>query len=177
MARPGPTASPPRSRGSEVRPGARAADRLGRGLAAASGALLALILLALVTLDALQVALRYLLGTGWPWAGDLAVILLLSLAWIGAGHLWLGGGHVAVDLLPDRPRLRAALDAAFGLCVVLGGLLLLPLALDTLAVYGTIALPALPVPASAKYVPVVLGTLYVVVAAVIRLAAPRGGPR
>lgn len=156
-----------------MRPGARAADRLGRGLAAASGALMALILLALVTLDALQVALRYLLGTGWPWAGDLAVILLLSLAWIGAGHLWLQGAHIAVDLLPDRPRLRAALDAGSSAAVVAGGLALVPLTLETITVYGAIDLPALPLPASAKYAPVAVGATYAVAAAAIRLMASR----
>lgn len=134
---------------------------------------MALILLALVTLDALQVVLRYLLGTGWPWAGDLAVILLLSLAWIGAGHLWLLGAHVAVDLIPDRPPLRAALDAAFGAAVVLGGIVLVPLTLETIAAYGAIDLPALPLPASVKYLPVAAGTLYVIAAAALRLAAPR----
>ena len=148
----------------------RAAVRAGAALTAVSGALMALLLLALVTLDALQVALRYALGTGWPWAGDLAVILLLSLAWIGAGHLWLLGGHVAVDLL-DRPRLARALHAAFGLAVVVGGAVLLPLAVETMAVYGTIDLPALPVPASVKYAPVAVGTAYVVAAAMVRLVA------
>ena len=134
---------------------------------------MAAILLALVSLDAAQVTLRYLLGAGWPWAGDLAVILLLSLAWIGAGHLWWTGAHVAVDLLTDRPRLRAGLRAVFGVTVVAGGIALVPMTARAMAAYGLIDLPALPLPASAKYLPVAVGASYAVLAAALRLAAPR----
>lgn len=149
----------------------RLAARAGGALSAASGALMALLLLLLVALDVAQVAMRYLLGTGWPWAGDLAVILLLSLAWTGAGHLWLRDGHIGVSLVAGHPRLAAALRAAFGLAVVVGGLALLPLALDAMAAYGVIDLPALPAPASIKYLPVAVGVAYAALAAALRLLA------
>ncbi len=143
-----------------------------------STAVLAACLLALVTLDFLQVVLRYLFGAGWPWAGDLSIVLILMLAWVGAGHLWLLGGHIAVDLTAGNRRLFRYLQILFGLAVVGGGLVLLPMTVETMSAYGAIDLPALPLPASVKYLPVAVGTLYLVAAASLVLvsdfAARRG---
>ena len=149
----------------------RAAGRLADALAAASGAAMGVILLVLVALDAAQVVMRYALGAGWPWAGDLTIVLLLTMAWIGAGHLWLRGAHIAVQLLP-APAARAA-GLAFALATLAGAALVLPMAWDTMAVYATIDLPALPLPASAKFAPVVGGLAWLAAAVVVRLAAGR----
>lgn len=142
-----------------------------------STATLAACLLALVTLDFLQVVLRYLFGAGWPWAGDLSIVLILMLAWVGAGHLWLLGGHIAVDLTAGYPALFRRLQILFGLAAVGGGLVLLPMTVETMSAYGAIDLPALPLPASVKYFPIAVGTAYLVAAAGLVLVSALAGRR
>jgi TRAP-type C4-dicarboxylate transport system permease small subunit len=139
-------------------------------LATVSGWAMGLCLLALVGIDFAQVVLRYGLGAGWPWAGDVSVILLLTLAWIGAGHLWLTRGHIAVDLIPADGRAGRALSLAFDGLALAGGLVLLPMTWDTMAAYGMIDLPALGLPASVKYAPVALGLGFLTLAAALMLA-------
>lgn len=149
----------------------RLAAPLADALAAASGAAMGVILLVLVTLDVAQVVLRYAFGIGWPWAGDLTIILLLTLAWIGAGHLWLRGAHIAVNLLSPRPgRIAAASFAAVALGAVA---VVVPMAWEAVRLYAAIDLPALPLPAAAKFVPVLAGLVWLGAAIVLRAAAGR----
>ncbi len=127
------------------------------------------ILAGLVALDVAQVVMRYGFGTGWPWAGDVAVIALLTLAWIGAGHLWLTRGHIAVDLIAPDSRAGRALRLAFDVVALAGGLILLPMTARTMEAYGFIDLPVLPLPGSVKYLPVALGLGFVALAAALLL--------
>ena len=154
----------------------RALDALAAALLHASAAAMGAILAALVALDVAQVVLRYGAGRGWPWAGDLSVILLLTLAWIGAGHLWLARGHIAVDLIAPASRAGRALWLAFDAAVLAGGIALWPMTLRTMAAYGFIDLPALPLAASAKYLPVAAGTAFAALAAAILLVRRAGPP-
>lgn len=154
----------------------RVLDGLSRALRGLSGALMGAILAALVALDVAQVVLRYGLGGGWPWAGDVSVILLLTLAWLGAGHLWLARGHIAVDLIAAGSRAGRALWVGFDAVVLVGGLALLPMTARTMEAYGFIDLPVLPLPGSVKYVPVAVGLAFVTLAAAIMLLR-RAGPR
>lgn len=134
-----------------------------------SAVLMGLLLITLVAIDFGQVVLRYGFGMGWPWAGDLSIILLLTLAWIGAGHLWLTRGHIAVDLIAEVSRAGRALRVVFDLMVLLGGLILVPMTFRTMQAYGVIDLPALPLPASVKYMPVAVGMCFVVLASALVL--------
>ena len=147
------------------------AGRAADALAAASGAAMGAILVALVALAAAQVALRYALGAGWPWAGDLTIILLLTLAWLGAGHLWLRAAHVGVSLLPARAAARA--DAAFALLALLAIGVALPMVWGAVRLGAAIDLPALPLPMSAKFVPVLGGLILLAAAILLRAAARR----
>lgn len=144
-------------------------ERLRAGLARVSLWAIGLCLVALVALDFWQVIQRYVLGVSWPWAGDLSIILLLALAWIGAGHLWLARGHIAVDLLPFGARLLPLFD----LVVLVGGALLLPLIWETMAAYSFIDLPALNVSGAVKYWPLLAGTGFLCVAAALMLVVRR----
>jgi len=126
---------------------------------------MALCLILLVGIDFSQVVLRYGFGMGWPWAGDVSIILLLSLAWIGAGHLWLTRGHIAVDLIAPASRTGRGFWLAFDLLVLIGGAVLLPMTLTTMQAYSFIELPTLPLPGSIKYMPVAAGIAFVVLAA------------
>ena len=136
-----------------------------RALLAASAVVMALLLVALVSLDFLRVVLRYLVGEGFAWAPDLAVIWLIALAWIGAGHLWLARSHIAIDLF-DQPRwLRIGVSA-----LVAGGVaVLVPIVWKTIGAYGFIDLPALPLSAAAKYWPIMGGIVFLGVAAFVDL--------
>lgn len=163
----GPRALPRASMGSERRASglARAIGTLTR----LSGAAIGLLLAVLLAIAFAEVVMRYLLGSGWPWGGTVSVIVLLFLAWIGAGHLWLTGGHIAVTLMGARAQVLLA--RVFGLAVIGGGLVLLPMTLDTMEAYSFIDLPALGISASVKYLPVAFGTGYLVCAACLVLAA------
>ncbi|MCE8009640.1 TRAP transporter small permease subunit [Aestuariivita sp.] len=142
-------------------------------LARASLWAMGLCLLVLVTLDFWQVIQRYVLGVSWPWAGDVSIILLLGLAWIGAGHLWLTRRHIAVDLLGAGARMTRALTVLFDLTVLIGGLVLLPLIFDTMAAFSFIDLPTLPVSGAIKYAPVAVGTGFLCLAAALMLVLRR----
>ena len=126
-----------------------------------------LCLTTLVSLDFWQVIQRYALGQSWPWAGDVSVILLLTLAWIGAGYLWLVNGHIAVDFLPLKDTQLNALKTVFDGVVLIGGVVLIPMTWDTMQAYSFIDLPTLPVSGSIKYVPVAVGLGFLTLAAAL----------
>ena len=147
------------------------AGRLADALHAASGAAMGALLIVLVGIDVMQVALRYGFGVGWPWAGDLTIVLLLSLAWIGVGHLWLSGGHIGVRLLP--PQAARVADGAFALLALAAILLAVPMTWQAVGLYAAIDLPALPLPMAAKYVPVLGGLVWLGAAIALRLLARR----
>lgn len=144
-------------------------DHLVACVLAVSGAALGLILTALVCIAFGDVVLRYLFGGGWAWSGTVSTVLLLWLAWIGAGHLWLADGHIAVTL--TGARARRWLMRLFGLVVIGGGLILVPMALRTMEAYSFIDLPVLGWTASVKYLPVAVGTGYLVAAAALAMLA------
>lgn len=132
-----------------------------------------LCLLALVGLDFWQVVQRYVLGQSWPWAGDVGVILLLTLAWIGAGHLWLSRGHIAVEFLPLTSLWSRVLRVAFDLIAVIGGAILIPMTWDTMVAYSFIDLPTLPVSGAVKYAPVAAGLTFLTASAALVLFSRR----
>ena len=128
------------------------------------------LLLALVSLDVAQVVLRYGMGGGWPWAGDATIVGLLTLAWLGAGHLWLRGAHIAVTLLPPRARPTAHVVITALLLLACG--IAVPMVWESVRLYAAIDLAALPLPMAAKYVPVLGGLIWLMTAALLRLAQP-----
>ncbi|MFD0915378.1 TRAP transporter small permease [Pseudahrensia aquimaris] len=158
----------------------RRLTRLRHWLTSTSRIIMAALVLALVSLDFVQVIMRYAFGTGWPWAGDVSIVMLLSLAWIGVGHLWLSRGHIAVDLLAgSKAALRRRIDMAACIVVIACCVVLLPMIDKTIGVYGFIDLPALGVSGAVKYWPIIIGTTYLLIGAVIdlalRLLDPDGG--
>lgn len=144
-----------------------------RVLLAASALLMAVLVVALVALDFTRVVLRYLVGEGFAWAPDLAVVWLIALAWIGAGHLWLARSHIAIDLFAPPRWLRALVDAV----VVAGTVALVPLVAKTIDAYGFIDLPALPASAAVKYWPIMGGVVFLGLAALLDLALLAGERR
>ena len=145
-------------------------SRLTDALIAASGWAMGALLLALVSLDLAQVMLRYGVGGGLPWAGDATIVGLLTLAWLGAGHLWLRGAHVAVAHLP--PKAARAAHVAVTAFLLLACGVAAPMVWEAVRLYAAIDLAALPLPMAAKYVPVLGGLIWLMAAALLRLAQP-----
>ena len=144
-------------------------ERVRRACLRVSAGALGALLAALVALDFAQVLMRYALGRGWPWAGDVSIILLLSLAWLGAAHLWLDRGHIAVALVPVGTGLHRVLSTLWSFAALAGAVALAPHLIDTISAYAMIDLPALALPASAKYLPVAAGLALLVAAAALDL--------
>jgi TRAP-type C4-dicarboxylate transport system permease small subunit len=134
--------------------------------------LLPLLLFALVALTLTQVALRYLAGAALPWAEEAAIVLMILLAWIGVGLLWLRDAHIGIDVLPEKlgPRGRRALLAAIDGLAIAAGLGLAFVAEGTIEVYWSIDLLALGLPAAVKYLPVQAGAALLALCAALRLA-------
>lgn len=145
----------------------RTIDVIRRALLSASSLLMGLLLVGLVTLDFLQVVMRYLLGGGFVWGADVAVIALLTLAWLGAGHAWLARAHISIVLFEQPRWIRVAAN----LLVIVGTVALAPLLMQTIDAFGFIDLPSLPLSAAVKYWPVAIGAAFLVLAALLDLVA------
>jgi TRAP-type C4-dicarboxylate transport system permease small subunit len=133
--------------------------------------LLPLLLAALVGLTLAQVTLRYLAGTSLAWAEEAAIVLMICLAWLGVGLLWLRDAHIGIDMLPERmaPARRRLLLAAIDLLAIAAGLGLAYAAEGTIEVYWTLDLVALGLPAAVKYLPVQVGAALLALCAALRL--------
>lgn len=151
------------------------AARLRRASIAALSALLAALLVVLVALEIVNVVLRYVVGAGFVWSVDVAILLTSSLAWIGVPTLWLARGHIAVDLATGLlgRRYEAGLRVALDLGAIAAGLALAIHGHATLQAFGMITLPALGLPGSVKYVPIVAGAGLLVYAGALNLLADR----
>jgi len=145
--------------------------RFEAGFAATLGAALPLLLAALVGVTLAQVGLRYLAGASLIWAEEVAIVLLILLAWVGVSLLWLRDQHIGIDLLPELlgPRGRRALLAGIDLLAAASAAALAITAEGTVAVYWSLDLTALDLPAAIKYLPVQWGAALLALAALLRL--------
>jgi TRAP-type C4-dicarboxylate transport system permease small subunit len=133
--------------------------------------LLPLLLAALVGLTLAQVELRYVFGASLGWAEEGAIVLMICLAWAGVALLWLRDAHIGIEWLPQTlpPGPRRWLLAAIDLLALVAAASLVVLAEATIAVYWTIDLLALGLPAAVKYLPVQAGAALLALAALLRL--------
>lgn len=94
-----------------------AVGRALRVLHAAEEGVLALLLLALVGISALDIILRTLFDSGISWASPLARVLVLWLGMLGAVLATRGNQHIAIDLLArlTSPALRRWIKSACAL--------------------------------------------------------------
>lgn len=145
--------------------------RFEAGFAATLGAALPLLLAALVAVTLAQVGLRYLAGASLVWAEEAAILLLILLAWTGVSLLWLRDQHIGIDLLPEMlgPRGRRALLAGIDVVAAASAAALAITAEGTVAVYWSLDLTALDLPAAIKYLPVQWGAALLALAALLRL--------
>jgi TRAP-type C4-dicarboxylate transport system permease small subunit len=145
-------------------------DRLGRALAAASAAVLAV----LVTLSATETAAWLVAAMSWPQLAEIQGLLLVWLTFLTAAWGVHGGLHLGMELVVRRlspvtrrwaERTAAVLEALFGgLCAWHGARL-------ASSVVNT--LPATGWSAAWQYLPAVAGGALIVLAARPRLATGR----
>ncbi len=130
------------------------------------------ILCTLVILEFVQVAMRYIFDQGLFWAADVTLLLLLSLGWLGAAHLWFIKQHLTLRLF-DRWLMpyQQALDGLVDLLAVLGALYLIPGFIDTLKIYAKIELAVLPVSAAVIYIPPLVSITLIGISGFIKLSA------
>ncbi len=175
MARPGPKGCTKPSAACEpVTPGARARS-LRRVLIRTLQLLMGGLLAALIGLEVVQVMLRYLLAGGIIWGRDVATLLLFTIAWLGAPLIWMQRGHLAVDLFPGA---LAGAGAARGVGIALNLILLggagalIPVTLGAMQAFAFIDLPTLGTAASVKFIPMLAGTVLLMLAALLGLMTP-----
>ena len=152
----------------------RLSRRLGRGLAAAAAANLAL----LMTLAAIETGAWILAERSWPQLVEIQGLLLVWLTFLTAAWGVQAGSHLGMDLLvarlPERPRRRVERLAE----LLVGGFGLLCAAYGSrLAASVVNTLPATGWSASWQYLPAVVGGALIALLAGLRLAggkAPDG---
>jgi TRAP-type C4-dicarboxylate transport system permease small subunit len=133
---------------------------------------LAGLLFAMILLDVALVALRYLFGVGFPWSGEVGILLLMSLCWLGLPLLWLKQGHILLDLFSGLASSRLSVIAAVALQLVflVSIVALTVFAWQTMEQFSFIDMASLPVAQSVKFMPMIAGAILSVLAALCRLA-------
>jgi TRAP-type C4-dicarboxylate transport system permease small subunit len=151
----------------------RLAARIRSLLFAALCAVAACIMIAMTGLEIVQVFLRYVAGSGFIWTGDISVLLMQSLAWIGAPALWLCRGHIAVELIglsrDDGARDHKAI--ILDILIVVAALALLHYGQDALAAFANIDVPSLGTSGSIKYYPMMTGAVLLLSSGLLNLVA------
>lgn len=152
-----------------MREGAARLRRLFLGLTRhAIGAGLAFI----AALAVLQVVLRYVFADSITWVEEVSVLVLLWIAWVGAIHLWLARGHIAVDLLiPAAGPWRRGLAAVLDIAAIVFGLALVWAADATIAAFGGVVMGSLELPGEVKFYPIAAGGAGLALAGLLNLAA------
>jgi TRAP-type C4-dicarboxylate transport system permease small subunit len=145
--------------------------------------LLGATLATLVVLDSTLVVLRYQFGIGVAWGGDVGILLLMALAWLGLPLLWLRCGHIAMDVVSGAVSPRLKRVAAVVLQVLFGAasIALAIVGFDAMEAFSFIDMPSLPMSQAIKIAPIVSGAVLGAAAAALRLceiaAGDAGGRR
>lgn len=127
-----------------------------------SAAFLGLILLTLVSLESAQVLTRTFFHSGLFWVDDIRMLLLLTLAWLGAGHLWMTQSHLTVDFVVLSMRIPTdVVQVGADVIAVIGVIWMIPAFMSSISLYGSMMLPMLPLPMGIKFVPAVVGLLMI----------------
>src|SRR5260370_34359887 len=116
--------------------------------------LLGATLATLIVLDSTLVVLRYVFGIGVAWGGDVGILLLMALAWLGLPLLWLRRGHIAMDVVSGRvsPTLKWAAAIALELSFGVASIALAIVGFETMEAFSFIDMPLLPMCQSIKII-------------------------
>jgi TRAP-type C4-dicarboxylate transport system permease small subunit len=133
--------------------------------------LLGLALSVLVLLECVEVVLRYGFSTTLLWSADVSALLLLSLGWLGAGHLWIAGNHLVVDLFQGRfPHFFKWTSALAEVVVLVCIIWLAPKLMDTVSIYADMVMPAIDMSASIRFVPSMIGLFLISLGSILNLS-------
>lgn len=129
------------------------------------------ILIALISLEVVQVFLRYFLAEGLIWGRDVATLLLFCLAWLGAPLGWLNGNFIAVDLFAGSRSGQRRTGIVLNLTMMAFAIVLAVITIEAIEAFSLIELPSLGVSAAIKFVPIITGAALLILASVLNLAA------
>ena len=133
--------------------------------------LLGLTVCLLVLLECVEIVLRYGFATTLIWSADVSALLLLSLGWLGGGHLWIARKHLVVDLFQGRfPRFFKLVSIVAEVVVLVGVIWLAPKIMDTLSIYADMVMPALEVSAAIRFVPLLIGLFLISLGSILNLS-------
>ncbi|MCR9137746.1 MAG: TRAP transporter small permease subunit [Alphaproteobacteria bacterium] len=152
-------------------------DRIRQGLIKGLERVLGAVLAALISLEVVQVFLRYFLAEGLIWGRDVATLLLFCLAWFGASLGWLNGNHIAVDLFGSGRSGRQRRGLVLNLLMMAFAIALSVMTIRAIEAFSLIELPSLGVPAAIKFVPIIIGTMLLILASILNLAADAADQR
>lgn len=125
----------------------------------------------LVLLELAQVGLRYVLDSGLFWALEVSLLVLMSLAWLGAAHLWLIRRHLVIDFFGGRwPGVTPWMDGIADLVVIIGAVWLGPQIVEAIGIYRHIDTGSLPLSGVLSLLPMAIGISLMTCAALINVA-------
>lgn len=158
------------SRAHEARPWPDRLAALRAFLTRFTGGALGVLAAALILVEASQAVLRHGFATGVFWAGEISTLLLMSLGWVGAGHLWLSRRHLVVDLFGDAlERWRRPLLLATD-CLLFAGLLwLAPRIVAASVAFDGVRVGGIEMPASIRFIPVSVGLVLLAIGSALNL--------
>ena len=138
-------------------------------IAATSRSILGAVLLAIVLLQLCAILSRQLGADIGSWTGETTGLLLLCLGWIGGAHLWLIRGHLTLGSgqSPSQWQRRVFIVSEAMMLIIAFGLA--PAIQTSLEIYSSLLMPASEMPASIKYVPMVIGLIYIALGSVLNL--------
>jgi TRAP-type C4-dicarboxylate transport system permease small subunit len=135
-------------------------------------AVLGVTLVLLVVLELVEILFRYFFLATLQWSSDVSGLLLLTLGWLGAAHLWLIKNHLTVDLFAGRNlQLQRKLRMLPDVLMLMAAMWLLPVVVQTMRIYDSMVMPALNAPASIKFIPTVVSLPLLLSAAVVNLVS------
>ncbi|MEZ5730392.1 MAG: TRAP transporter small permease subunit [Burkholderiaceae bacterium] len=145
-------------------------ERIRRLVGRSSALLLGLACAALVVLEASQAVLRHGFAAGVIWVSDVSILLLLSLGWIGAGHLWITREHLVLDLFGKTPNaMQRPLSIATDILALAGIVWLTPRLNESIDAFSGITMGLTEIPASWRFAPVVVGLTLLALGSVLGL--------
>jgi tripartite ATP-independent transporter DctM subunit len=151
------------------RPWAAAIDRVIGGI---TEPLAAFLIVVEIIILAASVFTRYVLRNPLIWSDELATILLLWLAMLGAVVAYRRGEHIRMTALLRRvsPRVREVLEAISSVVVAIFVIELAPASFKFFQLEQTDLTPALNLPRSYVVLAIMVGLLFILLLALLRLS-------
>ncbi len=148
------------------------ARALDRGIGTVVNAVAALLVLVEVAVLSAGVFTRYVLANPLVWSDELATLVLVWLAMLGAVVAYRRGEHISLSVLVRRapPRVRRVLETISPVATAVFVIELLPATLAYFAQERIDLTPALNIPRSYEVLPIIVGLTLILILALLRLS-------